>query len=114
MTDVLQLYTTKTYNGIAFDCYIEPNQTDDFWATREQIGQLLGYKNPRVSIANIHNRNKERLDKFSRVIKLITHEETREVTREVTLYDFKGLLEICRYSNQPKADAASRRDFFRR
>ena len=27
------------------------------------------------------------------------------VTREVIVYNFKGLLEICRYSNQPKANA---------
>ena len=103
MASELQLYTTKTYNGIEFDCYVEAGQPDtgEFWATREQIGQLLGYENPRLSVANIHNRNKERLSRFSRVIKMITHEETREVT----VYDFKGLLEICRYSNQPKADA---------
>lgn len=107
MTNALQLYTTKTYNGIEFDCYVESGQQDtgEFWATREQIGQLLGYENPRLSVANIHNRNKERLDKFSRVIKLITHEETRDVMRDITVYSFKGLLEICRYSNQPKADA---------
>ena len=29
----------------------------------------------------------------------------REVSRAITVYNFKGLLEICRYSNQPKADA---------
>lgn len=101
----LQLYTTKTYNGIEFDCYIEAGQTSDFWATRTQIGELLGYVDPRIAIAKIHERNQERLDKFSTVTKLVTHEEGRTVTREVVLYNFKGLLEICRYSNQPKADA---------
>ena len=107
MTSELQLYTTKTYNGIEFDCYVEAAQqnTSDFWATRTQIGQLLGYEYPREAIGKIHERNKERLDKFSAVVKLTRVEGGREVTREVTVYSFKGLLEICRYSNQPKADA---------
>ena len=101
----MQLLTTKEFDGVTLDCYQAENEDDGFWATREQIGQLLEYENPRVSIANIHNRNIERLDKFSRVIKMITHEENRDVTREVTVYNFKGFLEICRFSNQPKADA---------
>ena len=57
------------------------------------------------SIANIHERNKERLDKFSTITKLMTVEGNRTITREVIVYNFKGLLEICRYSNQPKANA---------
>ena len=32
-------------------------------------------------------------------------ERNRTVTRDVIVYNFKGLLEICRYSNQPKANA---------
>ncbi len=103
MSSELQLLTTREFNGHVLDCYVEAEQEDkgDFWATREQIGQLLDYENPRVSIANIHNRNKERLDKFSRVINLITEAGQRTAT----VYNFKGLLEICRYSNQPNANA---------
>ena len=105
MSNELQVITTREFNGVELNCYKGKNDSEDFWATREQIGQLLGYENPRISIANIHNRNKERLDKFSRVIKMITHEENRDVYREVKVYNFKGLLEICRYSNQPAANA---------
>ena len=103
MTSELQLYTTKTYNGIEFDCYVEAGQQSagDFWATRTQIGQLLGYEYPREAIGKIHERNKERLDKFSAVVKLTTPSGVQQTT----VYSFKGLLEICRYSNQPKADA---------
>ena len=105
MTKELKLYTTKTYNGVEFDCYIEAGQTNDFWATRTQIGELLGYENPNDAIAIIHHRNAERLNKFSTTFKMKGVDGGREVSREVTVYDFKGLLEICRYSNQPKADA---------
>lgn len=107
MEHELQLLTTREFNGIKFNCYTEPkqNSADDFWMTREQIGQLLGYANPSDAIKKIHKRNRERMDMFSRGDKLSLHEETRIVTREVVLYNFKGLLEICRYSNQPVADA---------
>ena len=103
----LVLVKQAEFEDVVLDCYVELNQIDkgDFWATREQIGQLLGYTDPSDAIKKIHKRNAERLDKFSRGDKLSLHEEGRTVTREVVLYNFKGLLEICRYSNQPKADA---------
>lgn len=101
----MQLLTTKHFNGYVLDCYVEPNGVGDFWATSEQIGQLLGYVDPDVAIRKIHMRNKERLDKFSTSTKLVRVEGERTVTREVRLYSFKGLLEICRYSNQPVANA---------
>ena len=93
---------TKNFNGVELDCYKADNASDDFWATREQIGRLLDYGNPGISIGNIHNRNKERLDKFSRVNQI---DLPSGGTQNVTVYNFKGLLEICRYSNQPKANA---------
>ena len=66
MTSALQILTTRNFNGLSFDCYYEDGQdVGDFWATREQIGQLLGYTQPMKSIAKIHERNKARLDKFS-------------------------------------------------
>lgn len=105
----MELLTTREFNGAVLDCYVESGKeskrTGDFWATREQIGRLLEYSDPDASIRNIHSRNKERLDKFSTCINLIRVEGMRTVTREVIVYNFKGLLEICRYSNQPRANA---------
>ena len=99
----MKLLTTKHFNGYALDCYVEPEyeSTGDFWTTREQIGTLLEYENPADAIGIIHHRNKERLDKFSSSFNL--KGEAGMIV--VTIYSFKGLLEICRYSNQPKADA---------
>ena len=97
-----ELATTRDINGLKLTCYRENGQDDlsgEFWMTREQIGQLLEYANPRREIAKIHMRNKERLDKFSRVSKM----ETPSGIQSVTIYNFKGLLEICRYSTQPNA-----------
>ena len=101
----MQLSIVKNFNGVDFECYQNEFDTGDFWGTREQIGQLLEYENPADAIRFIHSRHTERLDKFSTPFKLNHVEGGREVEREVVIYNFKGLLEICRYSNQPKADA---------
>ena len=100
----LQLVKTDSFEGIEFSLYQKPGDPE-FWGTRDQIGQMLGYSEPRIAIGKIHSRNSERLDKFATVTKLVTVEGDREVEREFTIYNFKGLLEICRFSNQPKADA---------
>lgn len=101
----MEIITTKTFNGVQLDCYRAKNAKDEFWATREQIGRLLEYAEPVKSIAKIHERNQKRLDNFSAIVNLTKVEGSRSVTRDVIVYNFKGLLEICRYSQQPKADA---------
>lgn len=103
----MKLLMTRCINGVELDCYVERTHEHDgdFWLTREQIGRALEYAEPMKAIAKIHERNAERLDRFSTIVKLTTVEGGREVTREVIVYSFRGLLEICRYSNQPKADA---------
>ena len=95
----LHLATTRNFNGNELACYVDDKPTDeyDFWATREQIGKFLGYSSPRKSIGKIHERNKERLDKFSSALNL----RTEAGMRTTTVYSFKGLLEVCRFSNQP-------------
>ena len=103
MNEGMQVAATREFNGITLRCYQEAGQVDptDFWATREQIGQALGYADPTDAIAKIHKRNKERLDRFSGMDRLSTPEGGTQMT---TIYNFKGLLEICRYSNQPVAN----------
>jgi phage antirepressor YoqD-like protein len=102
-SNALQVIKSSTFNGVQFDCY----QMDggDWGGTRNQIGRMLDYDDPDNAIQHIHNRNKERLGKFSTRVNLSQVEGTRTVTRSVIIYSFKGLLEICRYSHQPKADA---------
>ena len=101
----MEILTTRKFNGVALDCYKAENEDDGFWATREQIGRLLGYAEPMKAVAKIHERNQERLDKFSTIVNLTTVEGERTVTRNIIVYNFMGFLEICRYSNQPKANA---------
>lgn len=102
----LHIATTRKFNGNELACYVEdkPANDFDFWVTREQIGRFLGYADPLHGIKKIHQRNKERLDKFSTWVKTDHVEGGRTVKRSVIVYSFKGLLEVCRFSNQPVAN----------
>lgn len=113
----MELVATKQFGDVAFQCYQDSNQDsseqevrNEFWATREQIGQLLEYGYPREAISKIHERHPERLDKFSKTIRLADMKSQSQADssfnpHDTMVYSFKGLLEICRFSNQPKADA---------
>ena len=73
----------------------------DAWFTRTQIGEALGYDDPNRQVARLHNRHKERLDPLSVVVKLTT---TDGKMYDTFLYSFRGVLEICRWSKQEKAN----------
>ena len=80
----INLLTTRNFNGIALDCYKGDDDDNDFWATREQIGQLLGYDNPNNAITIIHKRNPDRLNKFSTSVNLTHVEGTRTVATQIS------------------------------
>ena len=74
---------------------------DDILLTREQIGSALEYVNPEDSLSKIHKRHKDRLDPLSVVTKLLS---TDGKEYETMLYTERGIMEICRWSNKPKAN----------
>ena len=45
----MDLLMTRQFNGVTLDCYRNNLNSDDFWATREQIGRLLEYEYPNDS-----------------------------------------------------------------
>ena len=81
MTVILDSAVVRNLNGVALDCY-KGDDDGDFWATREQIGQLLGYSHPRQALEKIHKRNADRLNKFSTVVKMGTVEGSRTVEKD--------------------------------
>lgn len=95
----LELVKSENFGKVQCDFY--EDDTKDILMTREQIGIALGYSEPRVAIAKIHNRYKDRLNKFSGVVSLVSPQGTYQDT---IVYTAKGVMEICRYSRQPKAD----------
>lgn len=102
------------------ECSIYRNTgSNELFFTREQIGTALEYSEPRIAIMKIHSRHADRLNRFSTVVSLSKsggnqfgipqsddgfHPEYGG-TQETTLYSRKGVMEICRWSRQPKADA---------
>jgi phage antirepressor YoqD-like protein len=82
----------------------------DFWqdaggnilVTRRQIGQALGYSDPQKAIDNLHSKHDNRLNQFSVTLKV---RGTDGKDYDTCLYSYKGIMELCRWSQQPKADA---------
>lgn len=101
MTTALTLATQKPFGSLTCDFYKNDNE---FYMTREQIGTALEYSNPRIAIQKIHDRNADRLSPLSTVTNLVTVEGERTVEREMFVYTLRGVMEICRFSRQPKAD----------
>ena len=95
----MELVKQEKFAGLDVSFYQDGN--GDVYMTRNQIGEALGYAQPQRAMNKIHERNKERLDKFSVVIKLGT---TDGKSYDTNLYSEKGIYEIMRKSNQPKAD----------
>lgn len=96
----LTLAKTELFNSAQCDFW--RNENNEVYMTREQIGAALEYSEPRKAIHKIHERNQERLDKFSVVTKLTT---TDKKSYDTIIYNERGIYEIIRFSKQPKANA---------
>ena len=95
----LKLITTETFGDLS--CNFYRNMNDDILLTREQIGIALEYSDPNVALSKIHKKHKDRRDELSVVTKL---ESTDGKEYNTTLYSERGIMEICRWSRQPKAN----------
>ena len=91
----LTLITTETFNNLS--CNFYRNMNDDILLTREQIGQALEYTDPIDAIYRIHNRHQDRLDNLSVCL-------SDGLGHDVYYYSERGIMEICRWSNKPKAN----------
>lgn len=99
----MTIITSKPFGALSMDVYEDNNH--QYYMTREQIGRALEYSDPVTAICKIHNRNADRLDPLSSTTKLVVGEKNRTNTREFYMYSLRGVMEICRLSRQPKADA---------
>lgn len=99
MRNNLKLITTETFGDLS--CNFYRNMNDDILLTREQIGLALEYKYPDDALSKIHKRHSNRLDPLSVIVKMAS---TDGKYYDTTLYTQRGIMEICRWSNKPKAD----------
>jgi hypothetical protein len=119
----LTIATTERFGNL--DCNFYEN-SGEYLITRQQIGEALEYADPKKSIDKIHHTHKKRIDKFSitivsgvggknpTIVSGVGEEkptivsgvgEEKKVKRKMTFYTRRGVMEICRWSRQPKADA---------
>ena len=68
MTNLTKVLTTQ-FGSLEID--VLKSEQSEPGITREQLGEMLGYAMPAISVGNIHNRNKDRLDPLSVLIKMI-------------------------------------------
>lgn len=90
----MELLENNIYNGL--DMYRSQAQ---IVFTRRQIGEALGYKEPRKAIENIHARHREELENFCSVLTV----RTEAGNRDVFCYNLTGTMRICIYSSQPRS-----------
>lgn len=99
----MTVITSKPFGALSMNVYEDNNH--QYYMTREQIGTALEYNNPNKAIQNIHVKNTDRLDPLSTFLKLRNVEGGITKEREYIVYSLRGVMEICRLSRQPKADA---------
>ncbi|HLR43070.1 MAG TPA: ORF6C domain-containing protein [Pseudogracilibacillus sp.] len=95
----LSIVTKEMFGQREMNIY--QNESNDIFMTREQIGNALEYSEPVIAISKLHIRNRNRLDNFSVVTRLVSADGK---PYETTIYNEKGIYEIARKSGQPKAD----------
>lgn len=95
----MTVITSKPFGALNVDVY--QNENHECYMTREQIGTALEYNNPQKAIDNIVSRNKERFIDKSVTLKL---RATDGKMYSTAVYTLKGVMEICRFSRQTKAD----------
>ena len=96
----MTVITSKPFGALNVDVYEDGKH--QYYMTREQIGTALEYGNPQKAIDNIVSRNKERFIDKSVTLKL---RATDGKMYDTIVLNMKGVMEICRFSRQPKADA---------
>ena len=100
----LKLITTESFGDL--QCNFYRNMNDDVLLTREQIGTALEYSDPSKAIQKIHLKHKDRLESLCLRTKEIRYPQNGGVgvNVETVYYTERGIMEICRWSRQNKAN----------
>ncbi len=101
----LKLVKHGEFLGTVCDFYVD--EENNIYMSRTQIGYALQYKQPQHAILMVHQRHKERLDKFSVEIRgsqFVTPIYKNKNADKVFMYSERGVYEVCRWSNQKVAD----------
>ncbi|SDB96956.1 BRO family protein [Shouchella lonarensis] len=79
-------------------CNYYLSDKNEMYMTRRQVGEALGYANPRDTIKRKHLRNREQFDQSSKRVKLSGKPE------ETVIYSKQGILRLIVMSNKPETN----------
>lgn len=101
----LRLVKQGDFLGTKCDFYVDDD--NNIYMSRTQIGYALEYANPSHAILVLHQRHKERLDKFSVEVRSSQFETPFNgigKDKKAFMYKEQGIYVICGYSNKEIAD----------
>lgn len=96
---MMQLVKQEKFGTLVMDFYMDENK--EIFATRKQIGEALSYSDPQNAIDKIHSKHTARFEGKSVTAKLAGSDGK---SYDTTLYNTKGIMEICRWARTDKAD----------
>jgi len=97
----MYLLTTRNFDGVAVDFYVDGYNNAEFWVTCQQIGRLLRYfGNPEKSIKRLHKLYSEKLLFSFREVEINSRYKGID---KVIVYNFDGLRKICFLSGRKNA-----------
>lgn len=97
----LKLIESGRFNEVICD-FFKDEETNDFWMTRRQIGEALEYADPNRGVRDVEKAHPNRFKGKMRSVK-ISHPQGG--SQDTTVYNAKGVMEICRWATKPNADA---------
>lgn len=103
----MKLSLVKQGDFLGTNCDFYVDEENNIYMSRTQIGYALQYKKPQHGILVLHQRHKERFDKFSISVSGSQFETPiykNSNAKKVFMYLERGIYEICRRSNQLVAD----------
>ncbi len=96
----MKILTTREFHFVRVDFYVDSEDSSEFWVTREQIGNLLGYfKTPEESIRQLHEMYHEHL-RYS-FIEAEINTRSKDACTSI-LYNSDGLIQLCVFSGKKR------------
>lgn len=102
----LKLVKQGKFLGTICDFYVD--EENNIYMSRTQIGYSLGYTSPAHAILVMHQRHKERMDKFSVEVRSSQFETPFNgigKSNKAFMYSEQGIYAICGYSNKERAES---------
>lgn len=103
----MRLRLVKQGDFLGTKCDFYRDEKGNIYMSRTQVGYALQYKQPQHSILMLHQRHKDRMDKFSVEVsgsQIETPIYKNKNADKIFMYLERGIYEACRWSTQKIAD----------